>query len=85
MKSHSGILLSKINSQADWDFKMWDLRVKTATETFRAYSMANYPAEKNLIKFNIRIATPPWDNVKKQFMNVPPGLCSSYIFLKETG
>ncbi len=28
--------------------------------------MANYPAEKNLIKLNIRIATPPWDNVKER-------------------
>ncbi len=44
---------------------MWDLSIKNSEETFRAYSMANYPAEKNLIKLNIRIATPPWDNVKK--------------------
>jgi len=47
--------------------------------------MANYPAEKNLIKLNIRIATPPWDNTKKQFMNVPPGICSSYIFSLKKG
>jgi Na+-transporting NADH:ubiquinone oxidoreductase subunit F len=69
----------------DWDkFKMWDLNLKNTEETFRAYSMANYPAEKNLIKLNIRIATPPWDNVKKQFLKVPTGICSSYIFsLKE--
>jgi len=67
--------------RSDWDlYKMWDLRIKNSTETFRAYSMANYPAEKNLIKLNIRIASPPWDNVKKQFMNVPPGICSTYIF-----
>jgi Na+-transporting NADH:ubiquinone oxidoreductase subunit F len=70
----------------DWDeFKMWNLKIKNNEETFRAYSMANYPAEKNLIKLNIRIATPPWDNVKKQFMNVPPGLCSSYIFSRKPG
>ena len=70
----------------DWDkFKMWDLGMKNSTETFRAYSMANYPAEKNLIKLNIRIATPPWDNIKKQFMNVPPGICSSYIFSRKPG
>ncbi|MCX6321152.1 MAG: NADH:ubiquinone reductase (Na(+)-transporting) subunit F [Bacteroidia bacterium] len=70
--------------RGDWDqFKMWDLGVKNNEETFRAYSMANYPAEKNLIKLNIRIATPPWDNVKKQFMNVPPGLCSTYIFSRK--
>lgn len=70
----------------DWDaYKMWDLKIKNNEETFRAYSMANYPAEKNLIKLNIRIATPPWDNGKKQFMNVPPGICSSYIFSRKEG
>jgi Na+-transporting NADH:ubiquinone oxidoreductase subunit F len=47
--------------------------------------MANYPAEKNLIKLNIRIATPPWDRVNNQFMNVPPGICSSYIFSRKPG
>jgi Na+-transporting NADH:ubiquinone oxidoreductase subunit F len=72
--------------RAEWDhFKMWDLKIKNSTETYRAYSMANYPAEKNLIKLNIRIATPPWDNVKKQFLNVPPGLCSTYIFSRKPG
>jgi Na+-transporting NADH:ubiquinone oxidoreductase subunit F len=72
--------------KSDWDkFKMWDLSIKNTSETFRAYSMANYPAEKNLIKLNIRIATPPWDNSKKQFLNVPPGICSSYIFSLSKG
>lgn len=72
--------------KGDWDeYKMWDLRVKNSEESFRAYSMANYPAEKGLIKLNIRIATPPWDNEKKQFMKVPPGLCSSYIFSRKPG
>ena len=47
--------------------------------------MANYPAEKNLIKLNIRIATPPYDGARKQFMNVPPGICSSYIFCRKPG
>ena len=70
----------------DWEkFKMWDLKIKNNEETFRAYSMANYPAEKNLIKLNIRIATPPWDNVKKQYSNVPPGLCSTYTFSRKPG
>jgi len=70
----------------EWDhYKMWDLKIRNTTETYRAYSMANYPAEKNLIKLNIRIATPPWDNVKKQFMNVPPGLCSTFIFSRKPG
>lgn len=70
----------------DWEhYKLWDLKVKNNEETFRAYSMANYPAEKNLIKLNIRIATPPWDNVKKQYLNVQPGLCSTYIFSRKPG
>ena len=72
--------------RTDWDYyKMWDLGIRNKTETFRAYSMANYPAEKNLIKLNIRIATPPWDNAKNKFMNVPPGICSSYIFSRKPG
>jgi Na+-transporting NADH:ubiquinone oxidoreductase subunit F len=70
----------------DWDkFGMWNLKLKNTEETYRAYSMANYPAEKNLIILNIRIATPPWDNARKQFMNVPPGLCSTFIFSRKPG
>lgn len=72
--------------RCDWDrFKVWDFSIKNTEETFRAYSMANYPAEKNLIKLNIRIATPPWDNEKKQYLNVPPGICSTYIFSRKPG
>jgi len=72
--------------RADWDcYNMWDLSVKNSSETFRAYSMANYPAEKNLIKLNIRIATPPWDKEKNQFMKVPAGICSTYIFSRKPG
>src|SRR5512133_56272 len=70
----------------DWDkFGIWNLKMKNKEATYRAYSMANYPAEKNLIILNIRIATPPWDNAKKQFMNVPPGICSSFIFSRKPG
>ncbi|MCI0523584.1 MAG: NADH:ubiquinone reductase (Na(+)-transporting) subunit F [Bacteroidales bacterium] len=70
----------------DWDkYHMWDLKIKNREETYRAYSMANYPAEKNLIILNIRIASPPWDNAKNHFMNVPPGICSSYIFSRKPG
>jgi len=72
--------------RSDWDkFKMWNLGIKNTEETFRAYSMANYPAEKNLIKLNIRIATPPWEKAKNNFMNVPPGICSSFIFSRKKG
>ena len=70
----------------DWDkFKMWELNVHNNEETYRAYSMANYPAEKALIKLNIRIATPPWDPVKKEFKDVPSGICSSFIFSRKPG
>lgn len=70
----------------EWDnYNMWDLKMKNTEETFRAYSMANHPAEGNIIMLNIRIATPPWDNSKNTFKNVPPGICSSYIFSRKPG
>jgi Na+-transporting NADH:ubiquinone oxidoreductase subunit F len=70
----------------EWDkFKMWDLHMKNPEETFRAYSMANHPAEGNIIMLNIRIATPPWDRSRNTFANVNPGICSSYIFSRKKG
>ena len=70
----------------EWDkFGMWDLRAKNSEETIRAYSMANHPAEGNIIMLNIRIATPPWDRKKNQWMKVPPGICSSYVFTRKPG
>jgi len=70
----------------DWDdYKMWDLKMKNPEPIYRAYSMANHPAEGNIIMLNIRIATPPWDRTKNQFMNVNPGICSSYVFSKKPG
>jgi Na+-transporting NADH:ubiquinone oxidoreductase subunit F len=70
----------------DWDkFKMWDLKMKNPEPIFRAYSMANHPAEGNMIMLNIRIATPPWDRKKNGFKNVNPGICSSYIFSRKPG
>ncbi len=70
----------------DWDkFNMWGLQMKNPEETYRAYSMANYPAEGNIVMLNIRIATPPWDRAKNGFMNVNPGICSSYIFSRKPG
>lgn len=70
----------------EWDlYNMWNLKMKNSEETYRAYSMANYPKEGNIIKLNIRIATPPWDNAKKAFKPVQPGLCSSYIFSRKPG
>lgn len=70
----------------EWDqYKMWDLKMKNSELTYRAYSMASYPAEGNIIMLNIRIATPPWDAKKKAFKKVNPGICSSYIFSRKPG
>lgn len=70
----------------EWDkFKMWSLKMKNTEETYRAYSMANHPAEGNIVMLNIRIATPPWDRSKGAFANVPSGICSSYIFSRKPG
>ncbi|MEC7621644.1 MAG: NADH:ubiquinone reductase (Na(+)-transporting) subunit F [Candidatus Neomarinimicrobiota bacterium] len=66
----------------DWDkFKIWDVTANNDEDCFRAYSMANHPAEGNIIMLNVRIATPPpalWDQV-------PPGIASSYIFNLKKG
>lgn len=68
----------------EWNaFKMWDLKMKNPDPLFRAYSMANHPAEGNIIMLNIRIATPPWDRKNNRFMDVNPGICSSYIFSRK--
>jgi len=63
-----------------WDqFKLWDMRAKNDEPVFRAYSMANHPAEGNMVMLNIRIATPP-----PNIPGIQPGKASSYIFsLKE--
>jgi Na+-transporting NADH:ubiquinone oxidoreductase subunit F len=72
--------------RGDWDaLKMWDLKMKNPEPLFRAYSMANHPAEGNIVKLNIRIATPPWDRSKNQFQPVNPGVCSSFIFSRKPG
>ncbi len=59
---------------------IFELSIKNNEITSRAYSMASYPVENDIIKLNVRIATPPWDSKKGKFKNVPPGICSSYIF-----
>ncbi|AVI51270.1 NADH:ubiquinone reductase (Na(+)-transporting) subunit F [Pukyongia salina] len=67
--------------QAEWDkFGLWPLVMKNTETVERAYSMASYPAEGREIMLNVRIATPPWDRAKNQWMQVNPGIASSYIF-----
>ena len=71
---------------SDWDrFKMWDLSIKNPQPEVRAYSMGNHPAEGDIILLNIRIAAPPWDRANNCFMDVPPGIASSYIFSRKPG
>jgi Na+-transporting NADH:ubiquinone oxidoreductase subunit F len=71
--------------KSDWDkFGLWPLVMKNDEEVVRAYSMASYPAEGRRIMLNVRVATPPWDRERNAWMNVNPGVASSYIFnLKE--
>ena len=71
--------------QSAWDkFGLWDLVMKNDEDVVRAYSMASYPAEGRRIMLNVRVATPPWDRNRNAWMNVNPGVASSYIFnLKE--
>ncbi|MEM6965050.1 MAG: NADH:ubiquinone reductase (Na(+)-transporting) subunit F [Bacteroidota bacterium] len=72
--------------KSEWDkFNLWPLKMVNDEEQFRAYSMANHPAEGNIVMLNIRIATPPWDRKANDWMNVNPGVCSSYIFTRNPG
>ena len=72
--------------KGEWDkFNLWDLNMKNDEPIFRAYSMANHPAEGNIVMLNIRIATPPWDRAKNTWMSVNPGVCSSYVYSLKPG
>ncbi len=67
--------------KSEWDdYNLWNLKMVNDEPQFRAYSMANHPAEGNIVKLNIRIATPPWDRTKNGWLDVNPGVCSSYVF-----
>ncbi len=66
--------------RGDWEkFGLFDLVSRVNDKTVRAYSMANYPEERGIIKFNIRIATPPPGS------SLPPGKMSSYVFALKPG
>lgn len=67
--------------RGDWDkFDMWQYVSKVDEPVIRAYSMANYPEERGLVKFNIRIASPPPGS-----QGIPPGQMSSYVFSLKPG
>ncbi|MCY4471595.1 MAG: NADH:ubiquinone reductase (Na(+)-transporting) subunit F [Kistimonas sp.] len=66
--------------KADWDrFDLWKYSSRVREPVMRAYSMANYPEEKGILKFNIRIASPPPGT------DVPPGQMSSWVFSLKPG
>ncbi|MBR3829284.1 MAG: NADH:ubiquinone reductase (Na(+)-transporting) subunit F [Bacteroidales bacterium] len=75
--------------------KMFDLHCVNTEPTVRAYSMANYPAEGDVFMLTVRIATPPIDRTESgkrraesggsPFINVNPGIASSYIFSLKPG
>ncbi len=70
----------------EWDkFNLWNLKMKNTDTVERAYSMASYPAEGRNVMLNVRIATPPWDKAKNGWMDVNPGVASSYIFNQKPG
>ena len=67
--------------RADWDkFNLWRYVSKVDETVIRAYSMANYPEEKGIVKFNIRVATPPPGK-----NDIPPGKMSSWVFNLKPG
>lgn len=86
--------------KSEWDtYDLWSLKMKNPEPQFRAYSMANHPAEGNIVMLNIRIATPPFkpfkevkgdDGKTKRVFDgyvdgINPGVCSSYIFSRKPG
>ncbi|MEA3300490.1 MAG: NADH:ubiquinone reductase (Na(+)-transporting) subunit F [Porticoccaceae bacterium] len=67
--------------RGDWErFGFFNLESKITEPVIRAYSMANYPEERGIVKFNIRIATPPPGS-----KGIPPGQMSSYVFSLKPG
>ena len=65
----------------DWDaFKLWDLTSSSDDVVQRAFSMANFPLESDIIMLNVRVATPP-----PRTTGIPPGIMSSYIFSLKPG
>ncbi len=74
----------------EWErFGFFDLTCTNPEPTVRAYSMASYPAEGNIIKLNVRIATPPFDRSQPKgvfkMLPVSPGISSSYVFTRKPG
>lgn len=76
--------------KAEWErYGFFGLHSSNPEATVRAYSMASYPAEGDIIKLNVRIATPPFDRTAPKGSNkllpVNPGIASSYVFTRKPG
>lgn len=72
--------------RADWQrMGLFNLTMKNSSDTVRAYSMANYPAENQIVMLNVRITTPPFNRKKGAFEKVNPGVASSYIHSLKPG
>ena len=80
-------LIGDTYMQAWKDFGLFSLKCKNTEPTIRAYSMANYPDEGDIIMLNVRIATPPFKpkDQGRGFLDVSPGIASSYIFSLKPG
>jgi len=67
--------------RGDWErFEFFKHESIVKEDVIRAYSMANYPEEKGVVKFNIRVATPPPGS-----QGIPPGIMSSWVFNLKPG
>lgn len=72
--------------RADWQrMGLFDLKMKNGSDTVRAYSMANYPAEDDIVMLNVRIAIPPFNRKKGCMEKVNPGVASSFIYNLKPG
>ena len=70
----------------DWEMMgLFDLKMRNPAGTIRAYSMANHPAENNIVMLNVRVAIPPVNRKTRKMEKVPPGVSSSYIFSLKPG
>jgi Na+-transporting NADH:ubiquinone oxidoreductase subunit F len=66
----------------EWDrYNLWRYESHVKSPTSRAYSMANFPLERDIVKLNVRIATPPPGSGDK----IPPGIISSFVFGLKAG
>lgn len=70
----------------DWELMgLFDLKMRNPAGTIRAYSMANHPAENNIVMLNVRVAIPPINRKTRRMEKVNPGVSSSYIFSLKPG